>query len=190
VQAALQVLKRWMRRVEALKRVKEALAEKEKRQRRELTNARAVLCFCQRNCLLGLKEVYPIEDSRMIRGLPLDLSGDDEQLSASLGYVCHLTLMLSKYLLVSLRYQLKFHASRSLVCDAVLSADGGVLIYPLFRRDVERRRFEQALQLLEADVQQLMWSRGFVYRPWMPLLSHLHTLVDVEADKLTKRLMP
>lgn len=193
---ALDLLRRWMGRYKQLQCRKEALTLAEAEKEKELLNARCVFAFCQRACLEGLALVYPIEifeEHATIRGLvfPKDSAfADDEQLSAGLGYVCHVTLMLAKYLLVNLRYQLKFHASRSLVCDAVLAPDGGTLVFPLFRKDVEKKRFDQALFYLQADVQQLMWARGHAYRPWLPVLAHLKTLCDMEKTRLTTLLMP
>jgi len=50
--------------------------------------------------------------------LPIDLSTlDDEHVSSALGYICHIAIMLSKYLHVPLRYELVYNGSRSLVIE-------------------------------------------------------------------------
>jgi len=87
-----------------------------------------------------------------IRDLELttDLSAfDDEHVSAALGYICHLTIMLSKFFQVPLRYQLRYNASRSSISDNVVWNDSRTSL-PLYRKEVERRRFELAVAFLTA----------------------------------------
>mmetsp|Transcript_22116 Transcript_22116/g.28641 ORF Transcript_22116/g.28641 Transcript_22116/m.28641 type:complete len:208 (-) Transcript_22116:70-693(-) len=166
------------------------LEELEELKRIELRKERAALALCQLNCLQRLKEIYPITvlgDYDVICGLgcPHDLVNlDDEQLSAALGYICHLTILLAKYLMVNLRYQLSFHASRSLVYDSLSAADGTVLIYPLFRKEVDRRKFEIGMQFLQANIQQLLWVRG-VPPTNGSMLADLKRLYDLEIDRLS-----
>jgi len=86
-----------------------------------LLHIKAILNKHKQNVLKRLKTIYPItlsSNSECIRGLelPSDFSSlDDEHVSSALGYVCHVTLLLSKYLQVPLRYELIYSASRSLV---------------------------------------------------------------------------
>lgn len=110
--------------------------------------------------------------------LPSDLSSlDDEHVSSVLGYVCHLTLMLSKYLKVPLRYELIYSASRSLVRDSIASSGCG-FTFPLFRRETERRRFDKAVGFLEADIEQLSFAKGLHYFRRVSLLHNLKAILD------------
>lgn len=60
--------------------------------------------------------------------------------------------MLSKYLQVPLRYHIVHFSSRSFVKDKVQGIGGE---YPLYRRGVERERFEKAVLYLNRNVQQV-----------------------------------
>lgn len=120
----------------------------------------------QRKLLGELQAIYPIErrsgeQEYRIRGLelPADVVNsprDEELIASALGYVSHLVLMLSKYLEVPLRYALECKSSRSLIRDATV----GYAVFPLYRRGVERERFEWAVHLLRKDIQQLLCARG------------------------------
>lgn len=128
-----------------------------------------------------------------IRGLRLPnnfnnilTSFDEEQVSTALGYVCHLVLMLSKYLEVSqrtcplyvaaslhscccslspsllltvrqvpLRYRLLFRGSRSVVCDDVTASSQ----FPLYFKNMEERRFELGVILLNKNIEQIISVR-------------------------------
>ena len=105
---------------------------------------------------------------------------DDEHVSAALGYVVHLTLLASKYLEVPLRYQMLFMGSRSFIRDPVLGATGGTL--PLFRRNVEKERFDRAVAWLRRDVEQLLQTRGVLYEHGRDsnILYNLHQLFFCE----------
>ncbi len=82
--------------------------------------------------------------------MSIDAVRDEEQTSTGLGFVCHLTFLLAKYLAVPLRFSLHFAASRSVVRD-----DGGAE-FALYRaRGVDRERFDRALLLLRFDIEQV-----------------------------------
>ncbi|EWM23311.1 uv radiation resistance-associated protein [Nannochloropsis gaditana] len=120
----------------------------------------------QQRLVAGLRRIYPIEQGAgeqeyRIRGLELPADvvhapKDDEVVASALGYVCHVLVMLSKYLEVPLRYALEPRASRSLIRDATV----GYPVFPLYRRGVERERFEWAIYLLRKDIQGLLHARG------------------------------
>lgn len=139
--------------------------------------------FKQRKLILNrLKLMYPIISSHTrcsisSLNIPYDTTSFDNehvnicprlrhllflQVTTALGYVSHTTLMLSKYLQVPLRYELVCSSSRSLVRDGLASCSYG-FTFPLFRRETERRRFNRALELLAADIKQLLWSQGLDY---------------------------
>jgi hypothetical protein len=120
----------------------------------------------QRKLVGELQRIYPIErrsgeQEYRIRGLELpadvvNTTRDDELVASALGYVCHVIMMLSKYLEVPLRYALECRSSRSLILDATVE----YAVFPLYKRGVERERFEWAVYLLKKDIQQLLYARG------------------------------
>lgn len=139
----------------------------------------------QLKLLSDLQTIYPIEKNDggeyAIRGLelPADMqSKDDEVISAALGYVVHLIVLASKYLEVPLRYQLLYMGSRSFIRDPVLGNSGGT--YPLFKRNVEKDRFDRGVQWLKRDVEQLLLTRGVHYDAGRDILHNLHQLFYCE----------
>mmetsp|Transcript_26979 Transcript_26979/g.81478 ORF Transcript_26979/g.81478 Transcript_26979/m.81478 type:complete len:144 (+) Transcript_26979:489-920(+) len=132
--------------------------------------------------LRHLQRIYCINSltTNSICGLELtcDLAAlDDEHLSSVLGYACHATLMISKYLQVALRYELVHSASRSLVRDC-LSSNGTGYTYPLFRRETEQRCFDKAVTLLAADIEQLMCVHGLEYDSKLCMLRNLKVILS------------
>mmetsp|Transcript_17075 Transcript_17075/g.28515 ORF Transcript_17075/g.28515 Transcript_17075/m.28515 type:complete len:512 (-) Transcript_17075:159-1694(-) len=122
------------------------------------------------------------EDRFAIRGveLPMVIDNslkDDEQISTALGYIVHILLLTSKYLQVSLRYDVIYSSSRSMIRDAVLGR-GSTL--PLFKRGVERERFDRALIWLQKNIEQLMDSMGYKYSRKFSMLYNLSHLFDCE----------
>jgi len=55
-----------------------------------------------------------------------------------------------------LRYQLLYMGSRSLIRDF-----GSNTTLPLFRRNMEKERFERAILWLKADIEQILTYLGF-----------------------------
>ena len=108
---------------------------------------------------------------------------DDEQISTVLGYIVHLSLLVSKYLEIPLRYQLLFFASRSIIRDPV-QKDPKEQNLPLYRKDVEPERFRRAMQWLTRDVEQLLAARDVAYAPNKDLLYNLSRLFRSEMDPL------
>ncbi len=95
------------------------------------------------------------------------------------------TYIVSVYWKIPLRYQLVFQASRSMIRDPVTggasssSANGG-LVLPLYRKNVDRDRFERALVWLQRDIEQLLSSRGVAYDLKKDMLCNLHQLFVCE----------
>lgn len=160
--------------------------------RDELAGSKFMLEARQLKLMSELQSIYPIEQLDVnseyaIRGieLPKDLSQrDDEVIAAGLGYVVHLLILLAKYLEVPLRYQLIYQASRSMIRDPISSGglpsstsiSGGGLVLPLYRRNVDRDRFERALIWLQRDVEQLLASRGLGFDTKKDILGNLQQL--------------
>lgn len=125
-----------------------------------------VVALRQRKLVEELQRIYPIErrsgeQEYRIRGLELpadtvNTTRDDDLIASALGYVCHVLVMLSKYLEVPLRYALECRSSRSLIQDATVA----YAVFPLYKRGVERERFEWAVYLLKKNIQQLLCARG------------------------------
>ena len=123
-----------------------------------------------------------------VRGLRLPLNEleecEDEQLSTALGYVSHLVFMISKYLRVPLRYAIFHNASRSCLhdCSASSGAASTTVEYPLYKKGVEREKFQNALYLLKKDIEQLMYARGTSPAKGSHLLANLKALLTHETS--------
>lgn len=196
----LKLTQNLRKEVESCEEVMKSISELNlqcKTQKADLLKLQFLFESRQLKLLSDLQQVYPIERTDggeySIRGieLHLDSTRDDEVVSTGLGYVVHLLLLVSKYLEVPLRYQLLFYASRSMIRDpiattvphntaAVSSAAQAGVTLPLYRRGNERERFEQALQWLRADVEQLLQTRGVPYVPRQSLLYNINQLFNCE----------
>ena len=70
----------------------------------------------------------------------------EDELSAALGYACHLIILLSKYLQIPLRHRVMFNSSRSGIQECGT-------VYPLFlTRLVEREQVLRGVSFLNANV--------------------------------------
>lgn len=130
--------------------------------------------------LSELQSIYPIELSEegiyAIRGieLPIDTnSKDDEQISSAIGYLVHLIILTSKYLEISLRYPLLFHASRSWIRDPITGT-----AMPLYKRGQDREKFENGFLWLQRDCQQVLASRNINYDKTRCVLGNVKKLFD------------
>ena len=138
-----------------------------------------------------LSEIYPISKqcsngdfSFTIRGLDLN---DNEICETALGYLVHLLLLISKYLDCPLRYQLLYYSSRSMIKDiiafpALASATATTqgVILPLYRRGIERERFELAIQWVKCDIQQIMLCRQLSYNIEECMLANMYRFFTFE----------
>ena len=133
--------------------------------------------FRRRTLLHHLSIIYPLSPPRTalkvsqalhplmcytIRGLRLPnnfnnilTSFEEEQVSTALGYVCHLILMLAKYLDIPLRYRMIYRGSRSVICDDVTASSQ----FPLYFKNMEERRFELGVILLNKNVEHVSRAR-------------------------------
>lgn len=133
-----------------------------------------------------LRQIYPVAGSDgiprvwRIRGLvlPPDLfSVGEDDLSAVLGFLCHVVALLSRYLSVPLRYRLYCNSSRSAVQD-----DRGT-VFPLFQaRPVEREQVEAGVILLKRNVECIGLSRGIRWgsgeKPVLHILEKVKTIYE------------
>ena len=134
--------------------------------------------FRRRTLLHHLSSIYPLSPPRTalkpsqslqhplmcytIRGLRLPnnhnnilTSFEEEQVSTALGYVCHLMVLLAKYLEIPLRYRMIFRGSRSVICDDVTASSQ----FPLYFKNMEERRFELGVILLNKNIEQMLQVR-------------------------------
>ncbi|RHY78132.1 hypothetical protein DYB34_013420, partial [Aphanomyces astaci] len=83
---------------------------------------------------------------------------DEELLSTALGYIAHFVFLVAKYLNVNLRYAIVHLSSRSYMRDDVNDPHGE---YPLYKRGVDKDRFDKAFLFLRKDVEQseLEWVK-------------------------------
>lgn len=138
-----------------------------------------------------LSEIYPItknysngEFYYSIRGMNLN---DDEICETAMGHLVHLLLLISKYLECPLRYQLLYYASRSMIKDCIafpsLSSTAAVsqgVILPLYRRGIERERFELAIQWVKCDIQQIMLCHQLSYNNDECMLANMYKFFTLE----------
>jgi hypothetical protein len=121
----------------------------------------------ERHLIADLRKIYPIECKEpgvvyTIRGLPLTKgdvdSGQEQRTSTALGYVAHLVVLLSKYLLVPLRYMPRPMASRSTIVDSVMGSDREAPLY--WKGSTQLDQFRLGYTMLAHDVLQLLCAVG------------------------------
>jgi len=137
--------------------------------------------------LRDLRCIYPIsitlaEDKYSIRELriPVDIHSGivaEDELSAALGFLCHLVGLIGKYLGVQLRYRVFFNSSRSAIQE-----DGGA-VFPLFlARAVERDQLDYAMVLLQRNVDCILKTTGVEYKEGEHILVNTKRVFDTIVD--------
>ena len=136
----------------------------------------------QMKLLRELQLVYPItldpKKGYLIRDLrlPVDIyttTVPEEEISAALGFCCHLVFMTSKYLTISLRYRLFCNSSRS-----AIQMDANTFL-PLFTaRSVEREQLERGMDLLGANVDCILMNLGIDFTPKSHVLARVKRIFD------------
>ena len=79
---------------------------------------------------------------------------------------------------ITLRYEILYNASRSLIRDSVV---GNGTPFPLYKRGADRERFDRALYWLVKDIEQVMFCRGHMYDTSKTMLGNLKSLFDCET---------
>ena len=143
----------------------------------------------RRNQLIsGLREIFPIHDS--LTNLPtichvIVPSSDNMKdrdvtdLSVGLGWVSHLTVMISTLLGVPLKYQIIPGGSRSNITDLILdSFPDKKREFPLYAKGAEEYRMEYGVYLLNKNIAQLRWFVGLTTTDWKVTLANLSGLLD------------
>jgi len=168
-----------------------ALLDKVVREEIQLCRKSEFFLEAQRLKLLrDLQKIYPItiafgaEEKYCIRGLriPADIYGGgvpEDELSAALGFLCHLVSLTTKYLGVPLRYRIFCNSSRSAIHD-----DGGS-VFPLFQaRAVEREQLDHGVLLLHRDVDCILRARDIAHQSHEHILVKLKLLFDCNVEVL------
>jgi UV radiation resistance-associated gene protein len=79
---------------------------------------------------------------------------------------------------IPLRYEVIYNSSRSMIRDVVVGRGGAL---PLFKRGVERDRFDRAIMWLQKDIEQLMMIRtGAAYDKKRSMLANLKEVFACE----------
>lgn len=118
--------------------------------------------------------------SYKVRGLPVPrfrsealLQMEDDALSSSLGCLCHLVQLLSKYRAIQLRYRL--------ICHLPGVQDDRAIVYPLFlqgRTTSDREQLELGIRLLSKNVDCLMTGLKTQLNPDTHILERLQHIFN------------
>ncbi|XP_069105067.1 UV radiation resistance-associated protein-like [Argopecten irradians] len=137
--------------------------------------------------------VYPITECKkseqkthlLICGVKLPNSEDfqsqeDMMVSVSLGYVCHMVMMLSDILDIPLRYPMIHNGSRSLIRDHIhtklLEKDRE---FPLFAKGKEKFQFNYGVFLLNKNISQLRYYCGLGTTDLRQTLNNIKSLLEL-----------
>lgn len=148
--------------------------------------------------------IYPISENKkqqlMITNVKLpdseDFQGQDETMIAvSLGYTCHLTMMISHVLDIPLRFPMELRGSRSLIKDHIHTklADKD-REFPLYSKGKEKFQFNYGVFLLNKNISQLRFGCGLGTTDLRTTLQNLKTLLElrlgVKMENPSLRIMP
>ncbi|XP_033759540.1 uncharacterized protein LOC117341787 [Pecten maximus] len=137
--------------------------------------------------------VYPITESKKseqkcdlcVCGVKLPnseefQSQEDMMVSVSLGYVCHMVMMLSDILDIPLRYPMIHNGSRSLIRDHIhtkLSEKDRE--FPLFSKGKEKFQFNYGVFLLNKNISQLRYYCGLGTTDLRQTLNNIKSLLEL-----------
>ena len=132
--------------------------------------------------LAAVYSIDPVPDHALlfsIRDITLanssfDSDNDEDATAAGLGYVAHLTHLLSLYLAVPLPYALYPHGSSSRVLDPISIMPAAARSFPLTAHGTAHYRFDYAVFLLNKDIERLMSRVG------LTVLDLRHTLPNLK----------
>lgn len=78
-------------------------------------------------------------------------------MATALGYVTHLTFMIAKYLDIPFRFPMRPMCSRSTIVDDASAATADEdLVFPLYAPGKNKARFENAVAMLNLNIDQLL----------------------------------
>jgi hypothetical protein len=130
--------------------------------------------------LIASDQRYKIRDLEIPNDLHSASGGSfvsDEECFAALGYLCHLLIMMGKYLSVQYRYRMYYQASRSAI------QNDWAKVFPLFMgRNIERDQFEQGVRLLSSNVDCLVKVRNIRVSPQLHILGKVKRVLEHVID--------
>lgn len=147
-------------------------------------------------------QIYPIEPvpqkalSFTIRSLPLpnatSPSLDPATTAAALGYVAHVTHLLSLYLSAALPYPIHPYGSFSTIYDPISISlqSEAARTFPLYQKGAVTYRFEYGVFLLNSDIELLMSKQGIRIvdlRHTLPNIKYLLTILTSGQGDLPGR---
>lgn len=137
-----------------------------------------------RNMLHDLCDIYPIIEFPDRRGYSIcdihlpnkdNLDGHDETMvSVAIGYVCHLLILTSEFLDMSLRFPIRYNGSKSTIYCCAMDQT-----YPLYIESFKNKEwpnFCSGLKLLNLDIVQLRALFGLATKEPDDMLANLHDL--------------
>ncbi|KAK3094543.1 hypothetical protein FSP39_003080 [Pinctada imbricata] len=178
---------------EKLNREKQELREKRKfynQTRENLIKENAQLAIRRKQLLSELATyIYPISESKdnsfYICRVKLpnseDFQGHDETtIAISLGYTCHMVLMMSHILDIPLRYPMVHRVSRSLIRDHIHTklADKD-REFPLYSKGKERFQFNYGVFLLNKNISQMRFYLGLGTTDLRTTLQNIKTMMEL-----------
>lgn len=103
---------------------------------------------------------------------------DEARIAVGLGFTCHLTIMLSNFMDMPLRYPMKYRGSRSVIFDHVHSKLAEKdREFPLFRSK-EKFQFNYAVFLLNKNISQLRFYCGLATQDLRQTLPNLKSFLE------------
>ncbi|KAL8871301.1 MAG: hypothetical protein Q9174_002835 [Haloplaca sp. 1 TL-2023] len=119
-------------------------------------------------------------------------SSEPSTTAAALGYVAHVTYLLSLYLSVSLPYPLNANGSSSTIFDPISASlqSDAARTFPLYQKGAVAYRFEYGVFLLNSDIEILMSKQGIRIvdlRHTLPNLKYLLTVLTSGDGELPGR---
>jgi len=166
------------------------------------TKTKHALKIRRHQLISQLREIFPINNSETTHPtivyvlLPSSehlKDGSDTDVSVGLGWVAHLTVMVSSLLGVPLRYQVSSAGSKSSVTDLILcnpQISDKDRVFPLHPKGQESVRFEYGVYLLNLNISQLRWFCNLPTSDLKPTLSNLCGVLDhccVDTEKLNSQ---
>ncbi|EDV29634.1 uncharacterized protein TRIADDRAFT_52233 [Trichoplax adhaerens] len=149
----------------------------------------------RRQLASDLSFIYPIcEDApgeHSICGAKLPIAGNacnDNMLSVSLGYTCHMLIILSQLLDLPLRYQMIYYGSKSTIADYINSQLQKEKVFPLHcRKNKDSFSFKYAMYLLNMNIAQIRFYCHLATVDPRQSLANLKNLLETELGVLIVR---
>eukprot|EP00038_Savillea_parva_P009009 m.180643 g.180643 ORF g.180643 m.180643 type:complete len:481 (-) comp15052_c0_seq1:219-1661(-) len=160
------------------------------RERRQLQwQAKSMETVRQTRIILELSQIFPIQQGpppgrawsicRLELPTGNDYAGwDEDEVATALGYVSHLSFMIAKYLGVPFRFPMRPMCSRSVIVDDMSANPSDEdRVFPLYAHGRNKGRFENAVTMLNLNIEQLLSHCGIKGSGEANPLAQLHVLM-------------